>query len=80
LQAALYEITPAETMGQTGGQFQTFRYIGAILSTALLGLIFGSTATSKELHTMAAVLAVISALLLVASSGARRQRGGSPAG
>jgi MFS family permease len=73
LQAALYEITPAETMGQTGGQFQTFRYIGAILSSALLGLIFGSTATSTELHTMAAVLVAISALLVVASVGARRQ-------
>jgi MFS family permease len=74
LQAALYEITPPEIMGQTGGQFQTFRYIGAILSTALLGLIFGSTATSTELHTMALVLAAISALLLLASVGARRQR------
>ncbi|HEY8685704.1 MAG TPA: MFS transporter [Chloroflexota bacterium] len=73
LQAALYEITPPEIMGQTGGQFQTFRYIGAILSTALLGLIFGSTATSTELHTMALVLAIISALLLLASIGARRQ-------
>jgi sugar phosphate permease len=78
LQAALYEITPSETMGQTGGQFQTFRYIGAILSTALLGLIFGSTATSTELHTMAVVLAVISALLLVASIGARRRRRDRP--
>jgi sugar phosphate permease len=77
LQAALYEITPPERMGQTGGQFQTFRYIGAILSTALLGLIFGSTATSNELHTMAIVLAGISALVLLASIGARRQHADS---
>lgn len=74
LQAALYEITPPETMGQTGGQFQTFRYIGAILSTALLGLVFGSTATSTELHTMALVLSGIGALLLITSIGARRRR------
>lgn len=78
LQAALYEITPPETMGQTGGQFQTFRYIGAILSTALLGLVFGSTVTSTELHTMAIVLAGISTLLLAASVGARRPRAGVP--
>lgn len=73
LQAALYEATPPESMGQTGGQFQTFRYIGAILSTALLGLVFGATASSTELHTMAVVLAAISACLVVASFSIRRR-------
>src|SRR5262249_4077488 len=33
LQAALYEHAPAQHMGAAGGQFQTFRYVGAILST-----------------------------------------------
>src|SRR5215510_6766471 len=67
LQAALYEYAPAPHMGAASGQFQTFRYVGAILSTSLLGLAFGRTVTSHGLHLIASVLACISGLLLVAS-------------
>jgi MFS family permease len=67
LQAALYEQTPAQHMGAASGQFQTFRYVGAILSTSLLGLAFGTTVTSHGLHRIAYVLAGVSGLLLVAS-------------
>ena len=74
LQAALYEHAPAQHMGAAGGQFQTFRYVGAILSTSLLGLAFGSTVTSNGLHMIAYVLACISGLLLVASITTRRPR------
>jgi MFS family permease len=75
LQAALYEHAPAHHMGAAGGQFQTFRYVGAILSTSLLGLAFGTTVTSHGLHIIAYVLAVVSSLLLVASITVyRRQR------
>nr|HET6902500.1 MFS transporter [Ktedonobacteraceae bacterium] len=63
LQAALYEHAPANQMGAASGQFQTFRYVGAILSTSLLG----TTVSSDDLHSIAAILAVISGLLLVAS-------------
>jgi MFS family permease len=63
LQAALYEHTSPEYMGAAGGQFQTFRYVGAILSTSLLG----TTVTSNDLHLIASLLAVISGILLVAS-------------
>lgn len=72
LQAALYENAPADKTGAAGGLFQTCRYVGAILSTALLGLILGGRATSAGLHTLAAILAVISAGLLAASVMARR--------
>lgn len=67
LQAALYEHAPADQMGAVGGQFQTFRYLGAIISTALLGIVFGRVATSVGLHMLADVLVAISALLVVAS-------------
>jgi MFS family permease len=63
LQAALYEHTSPEYMGAAGGQFQTFRYVGAILSTSLLG----TTVTSNDLHLIASLLAIISGILLVAS-------------
>jgi sugar phosphate permease len=72
LQAALYEATPADHMGAAGGLFQTARYVGAILSTSVLGLVFSTTVTSGGLHLIAVVLAVISGLLLVASMATRR--------
>lgn len=72
LQAALYASARPETMGSAGGQFQTFRYVGAILSTALLGSIFGTAATSGGLHIIGGVLAAISAGLLIASATGRQ--------
>jgi hypothetical protein len=54
-------------MGTASGQFQTFRYIGATLCTALLGIVFAGTATTDGLHLLALTLAPI-ALLLVAAS------------
>lgn len=67
LQAALYEAAPASQIGAAGGLLQTCRYIGAIFSTALIALILGTSATSEQLHTLALIIAVISALLVVAS-------------
>ena len=74
LQAALYENAPADQMGAAGGQVQTFRYVGAILSTSLLGLVFGTTVSSAGLHSLAYILAVISGFVLVASLMARGPR------
>jgi MFS family permease len=67
LQAVLYETAPAQQMGAAGGLFQTFRYTGAVLSTALIGLVFGVNATSASLHTLAVLLAVVSGALVMAS-------------
>jgi hypothetical protein len=47
--------------------FQTFRYVGAILATAMIGLVFGAAATSASLHVLAAIMAAVSAALVVAS-------------
>ena len=68
LQAALYEAAPAASMGTASGLFQTFRFTGAILSTAVIGIVLGQGASSEGLHTLAAVIA----LLLVASILRRR--------
>ncbi len=65
LQAALYAVAPAKDMGVAAGQFQTFRYIGSILSTSLLGLLFSGAITTGGLHILAVALACISVLLLV---------------
>jgi MFS family permease len=67
LQAALYQFAPAEWMGTATGQFQTFRYIGATLCTALLGLVFVGTDPTEGLHTLALTLAPVAVLLIVGS-------------
>ena len=68
LQAALYAAAPAHQAGTAAGLFQTSRYIGAILSTALLGILFGGVASSAGLHRVAAVVAVMSIVLAVAAT------------
>src|SRR5439155_3157771 len=73
LQAALYEASPPERTGWAGGQFQTFRYVGAILSSSLLAIFFGAGATTAGLHQVAVVIALISAGLVVASVASRRR-------
>jgi predicted MFS family arabinose efflux permease len=65
LQNALYEAAPAKEMGAAAGLFQTFRYVGSILSTSLLGLVFGGGVTSAGLHTISVMIAVIAIILLV---------------
>ena len=65
LQTALYEAAPVKEMGAAAGLFQTFRYVGSILSTSLLGLVFGRGVTSAGLHTIALVIAAVSVILLV---------------
>ncbi len=67
LQAALYTATPADQMGIAAGLFQTARYVGAILSTALLGLVLEPSMNAAGLHRIAVVMTVLAALLVVAS-------------
>ncbi|MDE3073993.1 MAG: MFS transporter [Chloroflexota bacterium] len=67
LQAALYQQAPPSQMGAAGGQFQTSRYIGSILSTALLAIVFGSTVTTQGLHGIALAMLGLSAALLIAA-------------
>jgi len=67
LQAALYTATPADQMGIAAGLFQTARYVGAMLSTALLGLVLEPSMNAAGLHRIAVVMTVLAALLVVAS-------------
>jgi MFS family permease len=81
LQAALYSAAPPEAVGLAGGLFQTARYVGAILSTALLGLVLETHLDSAGLHRIAIVTTVLAALLVPAALSVRRRgRRGAPAG
>jgi len=67
LQTALYDVTPPKDTGIASGLFQTFRSIGSVLSTSLLGLIFGGVITSSGLHTIAFISVGLGGALLLAS-------------
>lgn len=78
LQSSLFAATPPEGTGAAAGLFQTSRYLGAILSTSLLGVVFASSVRTSGLHAVAVVMVVISAVLVASvtagSSPPRRTR------
>jgi MFS family permease len=73
MQAALYTAAPPDQTGAAGGLLQTARYTGAILSTSVIGIVYGATADTSGLHVLALVMAALSLVLLWASL-ARPQR------
>ncbi|HWD01721.1 MAG TPA: MFS transporter [Amycolatopsis sp.] len=64
-QAALYHQAPAETIGVAAGLLRTFTYIGAILSSSLIGVAYGDRASDAGLHTVAVVLTGLGMVLLL---------------
>jgi hypothetical protein len=60
LQAGLYASATADQAGLAGGLFQTGRYVGAILSTALLSALFyQGQYSSQGLHQIALLVLVV---------------------
>jgi hypothetical protein len=53
--------------------FQTFRYVGSILATALIGAFLGERATTSGLNELGVAACVVSAgLIVVSAAGLRR--------
>jgi MFS family permease len=71
LQSALYEAAPAAVIGTAGGLFQTCRYVGAIMSSVVIGLVFARGTSTAGLHVLAGVLVAVSACLLPAALAVR---------
>lgn len=67
LQSALYAVSDPARTGAAAGIFQTCRFIGAVLATSLLGVVFAGGVDDRGLHALALILAAISALVLAAS-------------
>lgn len=67
LQAAMLDAVPRDAVGTSTGLFQTCRYIGSILSTVVLGLIFGKTITPHHLFVLTWVLIAVSGAALLVS-------------
>jgi predicted MFS family arabinose efflux permease len=70
LQSALYAAIDAEPerTGAAAGLFQTFRYVGAVLSTSLIGIVFSGGVDTAGLHEIALVLAGVGVAVLAASA------------
>ncbi|MRG88344.1 MFS transporter [Salinibacillus xinjiangensis] len=63
-QTALYEHVSAENTGSASGLFQTSRYLGAILSSSLLGVTFNDFVDVVHLH-LVVIICLVFCLLIV---------------
>ncbi|MFJ9288720.1 MFS transporter [Bacillus halotolerans] len=64
LQAAMLKTSPSDMVGTTSGLFQTCRYLGSILSSVILGLLFGKEITAAHFDSMGIILIAVGALSL----------------
>lgn len=60
LQAAMMKLSPPAIIGVSSGLFQTSRYLGSILSSVVLGLVFGSGISSEHMQSLGYALIIIS--------------------
>ena len=58
LQVAMVKESPKEIIGTTSGLFQTCRYLGSILASIILGLIFGKGITAESMKIIGEVLLI----------------------
>lgn len=63
LQTALYSFVPRRETGAASGLFMTSRYIGTILSSSLLGILFGSRISTGNFHWIALVCACLGVVI-----------------
>lgn len=65
LQAAMVQESPQDVIGTSSGLFQTARYMGSILSSVALGIVFSKQISPSEMHNLGWVLLIISLLSLL---------------
>jgi MFS family permease len=70
LQAGVYASAPAGQTGVATGLFQTCRYLGAIMSTALLAIAFEHEVGTAGLHRISWLMVVVAVALTVSAAGA----------
>ncbi|MFC7330609.1 MFS transporter [Marinactinospora rubrisoli] len=80
LQSSMYRAAPGDQIGVASGLFQTSRYVGSILASVVVGLVFAHEVTDGGLHLIAAVMAAVSAVLAVVNARSARRAGAAPAG
>nr|WP_281386562.1 MFS transporter [Jiangella mangrovi] len=74
LQTALYSAAPVGRMGASAGLFQTFRYLGAIAATSVLGVILEQNLSTDGLHDVGLLMTSVAVVLFVLGLLAVRRR------
>ncbi|MDR7000657.1 MFS transporter [Neobacillus niacini] len=67
LQVAMLKESPKEILGTTSGLFQTCRYLGSILSSIVLGLVFGTEVSPQKMEILGGVLICIGVVSFIMS-------------
>ncbi|MFN2744731.1 MULTISPECIES: MFS transporter [Bacillus] len=67
LQAAMIRTSPEDLAGTTSGLFQTCRYLGSILSSVVLGLLFGQEITSGHFQELGMIMIIVAIGSLILS-------------
>ncbi|GMA62469.1 putative MFS-type transporter YwoD [Alicyclobacillus fastidiosus] len=68
LQTALFQVSPKEVISMASGLFQMARYMGTIVSTVLLGLLFGQHLSTEQIHILGVILAVLGLCVIIMSA------------
>jgi EmrB/QacA subfamily drug resistance transporter len=74
MQTALYEFVDKKETGAASGLFMTSRYLGTILSSTLLGILFDKKMSSGHFHEMAIACLVVGVIILALSIRMPRRR------
>ncbi|WP_211062149.1 MFS transporter [Heyndrickxia faecalis] len=74
LQAAMLNESPEAMVGTSSGLFQTCRYLGSILSSVVLGVVFASGMSTARFLILSAVLVAVSAFFFLLSLKTARAR------
>ncbi len=64
MQTTLYDFVKPEETGSASGLFMTSRYLGTILSSSLLGIMFNQHVNSVHLHDVTFVIIIFSLITL----------------
>jgi predicted MFS family arabinose efflux permease len=78
LQAVLYQATPPDQTATISGVFQSFRYIGSILATALLSAAFANGTDTAGVRFIALTLCAIAALMIAINATRRPEHTTNP--
>jgi MFS family permease len=79
-QQVLYRQSPPDRLGTASGLSRTFVYLGAIISSGVLGATFGQAPNDGDVHVIGALIAASAAvvLLLALLDGSLRRTGHRP--
>ncbi|MFS0562153.1 MFS transporter [Terribacillus sp. 179-K 1B1 HS] len=72
LQASMLNVSPENIVGTSSGLFQTCRYLGSILSSVVLAIVFGSDLSLHGFRTLMIVLSITGLAFLLTAIYSKR--------